>query len=64
MVEGRLTIHAPALAGKPEAARAISRALLDMLNSAALWLEPYGIVKPAAFAAMAADWVLDQAAGT
>ncbi|MSP03273.1 MAG: TetR/AcrR family transcriptional regulator [Acetobacteraceae bacterium] len=62
MVEGRLTAHAPALAGKPETARSLSRALLDTLSGAATWMEPYGVVKPVAYAAMVADWVLDQAA--
>jgi|HubBroStandDraft_1064217.scaffolds.fasta_scaffold51433_2 AcrR family transcriptional regulator len=61
MVEGRLTAFAPVLAGKPETARALSRALLDTLSGAAVWLEPYGVVKPAAYAAMVAGWVLDQA---
>jgi len=51
-VEGRLTAFAPSLAGKPESARALSRALLDTLSGAAVWLEPYGLVKPAAYAAM------------
>jgi AcrR family transcriptional regulator len=60
MVEGRLTAFAPSLAGKPETAHALSRALLDTLSGAALWLEPYGLVKPAAYAAMVAGWVLDQ----
>jgi AcrR family transcriptional regulator len=62
MVEGRLTAFAPSLAGKPETASALSRALLDTLSGAAVWLEPYGLVKPAAYAAMVAGWVLDQAA--
>ena len=62
IVEGRLTAHAPGLAGKPETAWALSRALLDMLNGAAAWLEPYGTVKPVTHAAMAAGWALDQAA--
>lgn len=61
-VEARLTAHAPALAGKPETARALSRTVLDMLSGAATWLEPYGVVKPVAHAAMIADWALDQAA--
>ena len=64
LVERRLTLHAPALAGKPETAHALSQSLLDTLNGAASWLEPYGVVKPAAFAAMAADRVLDEAART
>jgi AcrR family transcriptional regulator len=62
MVESRLTAHAPSLAGKPEAARALSRAMLDTLSGAATWLEPYGVVKPVAYAAMVTDWLLDQAA--
>jgi AcrR family transcriptional regulator len=61
MVESRLTVHAPSLAGKPEAARALSRAMLDALSGAAVWLEPYGVVKPVAYAAMVTDWLLDQA---
>jgi AcrR family transcriptional regulator len=61
MVEGRLTAHTPSLAGKPEAARALSQALLDLLSGAATWLEPYGVVKPVAYAATVATWVLDQA---
>jgi AcrR family transcriptional regulator len=61
IVESRLTAHAPGLAGKPEAARVISRAMIDTLSGAVLSLEPYGVVKPAAFAATVADWVLDQA---
>jgi AcrR family transcriptional regulator len=61
MVEGRLTAHAPSLAGKPEPARALSRAMLDTLSGAATWLEPYGVVKPVAYAAMVSDWLLDQA---
>jgi len=61
IVEGRLTAHAPSLAGKPEMARALSRSLLDTLSSAATWLEPYGAVKPVAFAAMVTNWLLDQA---
>jgi AcrR family transcriptional regulator len=62
MVETRLTAHAPALAGKPETARAFSHALLDALSGAASWMEPYGVVKPVAYAAMVADWVLERAA--
>ena len=62
IVECRLTAHAPALAGKPETARALSRTVLDTLDGAALWLEPYGVVKPVAYAAMVADWALAQAA--
>ena len=62
MVENRLTGHAPHLAGKPEAARALSRAMLDALSGAATWLEPYGVVKPVDYAAMVTDWLLDQAA--
>jgi AcrR family transcriptional regulator len=62
IVERRLTLHAPSLAGKPETARALSHALIDALNGAACWLEPYGIVKPAAYAGMIADWVLAEAA--
>jgi AcrR family transcriptional regulator len=61
IVEHRLTAHAPALAGKPESAHALSLALLDTLSGAATWLEPYGVVKPVGYAAMATDWVLDQA---
>jgi AcrR family transcriptional regulator len=64
MVEGRLTAHAPGLAGKPEAAHALSRAMLDALSGAAVSLEPYGVVKPVAYAAMVTDWLLDQAART
>jgi AcrR family transcriptional regulator len=60
-VEGRLTAHAPSLAGKPETARALSRAMLDTLSGAAVSLEPYGVVKPVAYAAMVTDWLLDQA---
>ncbi len=62
IVEGRLTAYAPGLAGKPEAARALSRAMLDMLSGAATWLEPYGVMKPVFYAEMVANWVLDQAA--
>ena len=62
MVETRLTAHAPVLAGKPATAQALSRALLDTLSGAAIWMEPYGAVKPVAYAAMAADWVLGEAA--
>ena len=62
MVENRLTGHAPGLADKPEAARALSRAMLDTLNGAATWLESYGAVKPVAYAAMVTEWLLDQAA--
>ena len=61
MVESRLTAYAPGLAGKPEAARALSHAMLDTLSGAVGWLEPYGVVKPVAFAAMVTDWLLDQA---
>src|SRR3984957_3686535 len=61
MVESRLTAYAPALAGKPEAARALSRAMLDALSGAATWMEPYGAVKPVAYAAAVTDWLLDQA---
>jgi AcrR family transcriptional regulator len=62
IVERRLTLHAPSLAGKPETARALSHAVLDTLNGAAAWMEPYGVVKPPAYAAMVADWALEQAA--
>jgi AcrR family transcriptional regulator len=61
IVEGRLTAHAPCLAAKPETARALSRALLDMLSGAAGSLEPYGVVKPVPHAAMMTDWLLSQA---
>jgi AcrR family transcriptional regulator len=61
IVEARLTAHAPCLAGKPETARALSRALLDGISGAAIWLEPYGVVKPVAYATMVTTWVLDQA---
>jgi AcrR family transcriptional regulator len=61
LVELRLTAHAPALAGKPEAARALSRTMLDTLSGAAVSLEPYGVVKPVAYAEMVTDWLLDQA---
>ena len=61
IVESRLTAHAPGLAGKPEAARALSQTMLDTLSGAVVWLEPYGAVKPVAFAAMVTDWLLDQA---
>jgi AcrR family transcriptional regulator len=61
MVETRLTAHAPGLAGKPETARALSRAMLDSLSGAATWLEPYGVVKPIDYAAMVVGWLLDQA---
>lgn len=60
-VESRLTAHAPSLAGKPEMAHALSHAVLDLLDGAIDWMEPYGVVKPVAHAAMAADWALDQA---
>jgi AcrR family transcriptional regulator len=63
MVESRLTAYAPNLAGKPEAARALSRAMLDTLSGAATSLEPYGVVKPVAYAAMVTDWLLGQASG-
>ena len=62
IVENRLTAHAPGLAGKPEAARSLSHAMLDTLSGAATRLEPYGAVKPVAYAEMVADWLLDQAA--
>jgi AcrR family transcriptional regulator len=62
MVENRLTGHAPGLAARPEAARALSRAMLDALDGAATWLEPYGVVKPVAYAATVTEWLLDQAA--
>ena len=62
MVEGRLTAHAPSLAGRPESAQALSRAMIDTLSGAAIWMAPYGVVKPVAYAAMVAGWVLDQAA--
>jgi AcrR family transcriptional regulator len=61
MLESRLTAHAPDLAARRETAHALSRAMLDTLSGAALWLEPYGVVKPVGFAAMVANWVLDQA---
>jgi AcrR family transcriptional regulator len=61
MVESRLTAHAPSLAGKPEAARALSRAMLDTLSGAATSLEPYGVVKPVTYATMVTEWLLDQA---
>lgn len=61
IVENRLTAHAPGLAGKPETARALSRAMLDTLSSAATSLDPYGVVKPVDYAAMVTDWLLDQA---
>jgi AcrR family transcriptional regulator len=61
VVECQLTAHAPALEGKPETARALSRALLDTLSGGAAWLEPYGVVQPVVYAAMVADWLLDQA---
>jgi len=61
MVQFRLTAHAPGLAGKPEAARALSRTMLDTLSGAAASLEPYGVVKPVVYAAMVTDWLLDQA---
>jgi len=64
IVEHRLTAHAPALAGTPETAHALSLALLDTLSGAAMWLEPYGVVKPVVFAAMVTDWALDQASRT
>ena len=60
-VASRLIAHAPSLAEKPEAARAFSRAMLDALSGAAVSLEPYGVVKPVAYAAMVTDWLLDQA---
>lgn len=62
LVETRLTLHAPALGGRRETARALSRAMLDTISGAAAWMEPYGVVRPAAYAAMVAGWVLDQAA--
>jgi AcrR family transcriptional regulator len=61
MVGGKLMAHARGLAGKPETARALSYAMLDSLSGAALWLEPYGVVKPVAYAAMVPDSLLDQA---
>jgi AcrR family transcriptional regulator len=64
MAEGRLTAYAPGLAGKPELARSLSHALLDTLSGAATWLEPYGMVKPVAYAATVATWVLDRAAAS
>jgi AcrR family transcriptional regulator len=62
MVENRLVAYSSCLAGKPEASLALSRALLDTLSGVATWLEPYGAVKPVAYAAMVTDWVLGQAA--
>jgi AcrR family transcriptional regulator len=62
MVAVRLVAHAPALRGQPELAHALSQAMLDLLNGAATWLEPYGAVKPVAFSCMAADWIVGQAA--
>jgi len=62
LVEQRMTAHAPGLAGKPETARALSLAMIDTLSAAAGSLEPYGAVKPVAYAAMVTDWLLDQAA--
>jgi hypothetical protein len=62
MVEFRLTAYAPGLAGKPEAARALGRTMLDTLSGAAASLEPYGAVKPVVYATMVTDWLLDQAA--
>ncbi len=62
IVASRLTAHSPGLAGKPETARALSQAMIDTIGGAANWLEPYGAVKPVAYAAMVATWVLDQAA--
>jgi len=61
VVEGRLTAHAPHLAHSPEMAHTLSVAMLDALSAAALSLEPYGVVKPVAYAAMVTDWLLDQA---
>jgi AcrR family transcriptional regulator len=61
VVESLLIAHAPGLAGKPDGASALSHALLDTLSGAATRLRPYGVVKPAAFAAMTTDWVLAQA---
>jgi hypothetical protein len=61
MAEGRMTAHAPSLAGKPETAHALSRAMLDTLSAAATSLSPYGVVKPVEYAAMVTDWLLDQA---
>lgn len=61
IVECRLTLHVPELAGRPETARALSHGLLDLLNGAAVWLEPYGVVKPVSYAAAAADWALTAA---
>jgi AcrR family transcriptional regulator len=61
IVEQRLTAFAPGLAGKPETARALSRAMIDALSAAAASLEPYGVVKPVPYAAMVTDWMLDQA---
>jgi len=61
-IETRLTGHAPDLAGKPETARVLSRTMLDTLNGAVASLEPYGVVKPVAYAAMVTDWLLEQAA--
>jgi hypothetical protein len=61
VVEGRLTAHAPLLAHSPEMAHTLSVAMLDALSAAALSLEPYGVVKPVAYAAMVTDWLLDQA---
>ena len=61
LVESRLTAYAPKLAGKPEEAHALSRTMLDILSGAAVSLEPYGVVRPVAYAAMVTDWLLDQA---
>ena len=44
------------------AAAELALGLLDALNGAATWLEPYGVVKPVDYAAMVTTWVLDQAA--
>ncbi len=61
MVEGRLIAHAPGLAEQPDTACALAGALLDTLSGAATRLEPYGVVKPVAFAAMVTEFLLGQA---
>ena len=60
-LERRLMACAPGLEGKPETANALSHAMLDTLNGASAWMQPYGPVKPVTYAAMITAWVLEQA---
>jgi AcrR family transcriptional regulator len=59
VVERLLAASAPEM--PRDACRALSRTLLDALNGAARWLEPYGLVHPVDYAGMIVDWVLGEA---